>query len=90
MSDAFSAMAKDASAGVVGAATAGGLPVVQADPVRLRQILLNLLSNAARFTQAGRITLGAEAAGGQLHLWVSDTGVGIPAEVVANIFTNRL
>jgi signal transduction histidine kinase/DNA-binding LacI/PurR family transcriptional regulator/AraC-like DNA-binding protein len=87
VSDAFSAMAQDASAGVVWELQLpAALPVVRADPVRLRQILLNLLSNAARFTPAGRITLGAEAAGGQLHLWVSDTGVGIPADVVAHIF----
>ncbi|HEY9076085.1 MAG TPA: substrate-binding domain-containing protein [Anaerolineaceae bacterium] len=62
------------------------LPVVRVDPVRLRQVLLNLLSNAARFTRAGQIVLGAEAAPPQLHLWVADTGAGIPLEEQERIF----
>lgn len=62
------------------------LPAIKADPVRLRQILLNLLSNAAKFTQRGSITLGAKAAPPQLHLWVADTGAGIPPELVDHIY----
>jgi len=54
------------------------LPMLQADPVRLRQILMNLLSNAVKFTVAGSIHLGAEVQLPHLHLWVQDTGVGIP------------
>jgi signal transduction histidine kinase/DNA-binding LacI/PurR family transcriptional regulator/AraC-like DNA-binding protein len=87
ITDAFTAMAKDAADGVAWELRLPpSLPIVQADPVRLRQILLNLLSNAGRFTPAGQIILGAEAAAGQLHLWVSDTGVGIPAEVIEHIY----
>jgi signal transduction histidine kinase/AraC-like DNA-binding protein/ABC-type sugar transport system substrate-binding protein len=62
------------------------LPWIQADPVRLRQILFNLLSNAAKFTAEGQIILGAEVRPPHLHLWVTDTGVGIPLEQQQQIF----
>jgi len=62
------------------------LPLIQADAVRLRQILLNLLSNAAKFTQAGHIALGAAVEPPYIHLWVSDTGIGIPAEQQEQVF----
>src|SRR5579859_5828543 len=62
------------------------LPVIEADPVRLRQILLNLLSNARKFTPRGHITLGAEVAPPHLHVWVEDSGVGVPAELQERIF----
>src|SRR5262249_46819124 len=61
-------------------------PVLRAARVRLRQILLNLLSNARKFTERGEITLGAEAAPPHLHIWVQDTGAGIPIEVQERIF----
>ncbi|KPV51461.1 hypothetical protein SE17_21040, partial [Kouleothrix aurantiaca] len=62
------------------------LPAIHADPVRLRQILLNLLSNARKSTSAGTITLGADVEPPHVHLWVADTGVGIPADVQERIF----
>jgi len=62
------------------------LPLIRADAVRLRQILLNLLSNARKFTENGQVVLGAEVAPPHLHLWVSDTGWGIPAEQQERIF----
>jgi signal transduction histidine kinase/AraC-like DNA-binding protein/ABC-type sugar transport system substrate-binding protein len=62
------------------------LPAIQADPVRLRQILLNLLNNAHKFTSQGEIVLGAEVAPPHLHLWVQDTGVGIPIDLQERIF----
>ncbi len=62
------------------------LPVIQADPVRLRQILLNLLSNAAKFTERGHITLGAQVSPPHLRLWVQDTGLGIPTDEQERIF----
>ncbi len=62
------------------------LPLIEADPVRLRQILLNLLSNAGKFTHAGEIILGAQVAPPHLHLWVRDTGIGIPLELQERIF----
>lgn len=62
------------------------LPVVRADRVRLRQVLLNLLSNAAKFTERGHIVLGAEVSPPHLHLWVEDTGCGISADDQERIF----
>ncbi len=61
------------------------LPPLYADPVRLRQVLLNLLSNAARFTTQGHIVLGAHVAGETLQIWVEDTGTGISAEEQARL-----
>jgi signal transduction histidine kinase/AraC-like DNA-binding protein len=62
------------------------LPMIQADPVRLRQILLNLLSNAGRFTRQGKITLGVELTPPHLHIWVADTGIGIPPDLRERIY----
>jgi signal transduction histidine kinase/DNA-binding LacI/PurR family transcriptional regulator/AraC-like DNA-binding protein len=62
------------------------LPVIRADPVRLRQIFLNLLSNARKFTEHGRVVLGAEITPPQIHFWVTDTGLGIPADQKERIF----
>lgn len=62
------------------------LPILHADPVRLRQILMNLLSNAFKFTQLGKIILGAEVQLPHIHFWVSDTGPGISMELQERIF----
>jgi two-component system, OmpR family, phosphate regulon sensor histidine kinase PhoR len=54
---------------------------VQADWDRLTQILVNLVDNAVKYTpEAGEITLGAaRGANGFVHVWVADTGIGIPS-----------
>jgi signal transduction histidine kinase/AraC-like DNA-binding protein/DNA-binding response OmpR family regulator len=62
------------------------LPWLNADAVRLRQTLLNLLSNARKFTEHGSITLSADVAPPYLHLRVSDTGIGIPSDQLDHIF----
>ena len=62
------------------------LPPLTADPVRLRQVLLNLLHNAAKFTAQGEITLGAAVVATELHIWVADTGPGIAPELQAQVF----
>ena len=61
------------------------------DPQRLRQILLNLVSNAIKFTERGGVTvsIGKERDEGtrvHMHLAVADTGIGIPSEKLAVIF----
>jgi signal transduction histidine kinase/AraC-like DNA-binding protein len=53
------------------------LPFLHADPVRLRQVLLNLLVNAQKHTTSGHITLRAVAQAEALHIWIEDTGRGI-------------
>jgi signal transduction histidine kinase len=61
--------------------------VVRADGEKLRQVLVNLLSNAMKFTDpGGRIDLLHEAAGGRVRLVIRDTGIGIPAEKLEAIF----
>jgi CheY-like chemotaxis protein/signal transduction histidine kinase len=56
------------------------------DSLKLKQILLNLLSNAAKFTDSGEILLEARAHGATLCLVVEDTGSGIPPEQLEHIF----
>jgi signal transduction histidine kinase len=64
------------------------LPPVYADPARLAQILINLLSNANKYTpKGGRIGVRAWLQEGQVHCAVSDTGVGISPEDQAQLFT---
>ncbi|HEY9075712.1 MAG TPA: ATP-binding protein [Anaerolineaceae bacterium] len=62
------------------------LPIIRADTTRLRQVINNLLANAVKFTRKGSITLGAEVELPYVHLWVSDTGLGIPPELQERIF----
>lgn len=65
----------------------GGLPdAVIADPARLRQILLNLLNNAVKFTAEGEIRIVAGHSGDQLRISVSDTGIGIAADRLHRLF----
>ena len=62
--------------------------VLLGDPVRLAQILTNLLSNAARYTEpGGRIRVEAACEGDAVVLRVVDSGIGIPAAELAHIFT---
>ena len=69
----------------------GHMAVVRGDPGRVRQILVNLLGNAIKFTQHGEISARLEVeeqASGEtkLHFAIRDTGIGIPAEKHALIF----
>lgn len=67
----------------------GGLPPAHVDPTRLRQIVLNLLSNAIRYIQeGGKITVGIQVANPEfLAITISDNGPGIPAEELPRIFS---
>jgi CheY-like chemotaxis protein len=64
-----------------------GAEVLVTDPIRLRQILNNLLSNAAKFTVGGAIEVAARRSGDTVVVSVIDTGVGIEGEELATIFT---
>ncbi len=63
----------------------GDLPV-RADPLRLRQILLNLVGNAIKFTTGGRVTVAARTLDGLVEISVADSGIGIPAADLPEIF----
>ncbi len=63
------------------------LPGVRGDSLRVRQILLNLLSNATKFTDKGTVTIGVRQQDEHdVLFWVSDTGIGIPPQDMDKIF----
>jgi len=57
-----------------------------ADSVRIRQVLINLIGNAVKFTKEGGITLRADQDDEKVHIQVIDTGIGVPAEKLESIF----
>ncbi|WP_310734691.1 hybrid sensor histidine kinase/response regulator [Azohydromonas caseinilytica] len=60
---------------------------LQADPVRLTQVLVNLLGNAVKYTpQGGHITLSCSVEGHEVVMAVADNGIGIAAEHLARVF----
>lgn len=64
------------------------LPSVEIDKTRIRQVLLNLLTNAQRFTKRGAVTLCVRPSSGgdEVIFSVADTGIGIPADKIAQVF----
>lgn len=67
---------------------ANGLPLVQADLQRLRQVVLNLIGNAIKFTEEGAVTVRCEAVDGEpVRVHVIDTGIGIDPDVLPLVFT---
>ena len=61
-------------------------PIVKGDAIRLRQILVNLLSNGVKFTDAGGVSVVAGCDGALLRFSVQDTGIGIPAAAHDDVF----
>ncbi|HEY4066866.1 MAG TPA: ATP-binding protein [Burkholderiaceae bacterium] len=68
------------------------LGTIETDEIRLRQILINLLGNAGKFTKNGKVSLRArraeEEGSEQVLISVQDTGIGIPPEAIASLFEN--
>jgi two-component system sensor histidine kinase BaeS len=66
----------------------GDLPVIQADPLHMSQIIGNLVDNAIKYTPPyGKVTISAGTASGKIWVRVSDTGSGIPYSEQEKIFT---
>ncbi len=63
-----------------------GLGSMRADLTKVRQTLFNLLSNASKFTEKGKITLAGERVGDRVQLTVVDTGIGMTPEQVGKLF----
>ena len=59
---------------------------VRSDPLLLEQMIRNLLSNAMKYTQHGKVLMGCRRRGGQLYVEIWDTGVGIPDSQLQSIF----
>jgi PAS domain S-box-containing protein len=64
-----------------------GLPMLTGDPDRLMQVLINLISNAAKFTQEGTVRCKVTREGEGVLFAVSDTGIGIPGDQIDHIFS---
>ncbi|RWA71023.1 HAMP domain-containing sensor histidine kinase [Mesorhizobium sp.] len=70
----------------LGAQIAPDTGEINADRRAMQQILINLVSNAVKFTpDGGSVVIGAKRVGSRLHFWVSDTGIGIAEEDMANL-----
>ena len=80
------ASARGLSLDVVGDAAPGRSTPVTTDRGKLRQILLNLLGNAVKFTEHGGVTISWSSGDGATRIAVKDTGVGIPADALDSIF----
>lgn len=66
-------------------------PVIESDALRFRQILVNLLTNAAKFTDSGRITIRisheiSDTGDGKLHIRIADSGIGMDEVTQSNLF----
>jgi len=63
------------------------LPIINADPDRLIQVISNLVSNAVKYSpDGGEVTISTAADNGQVHVAVRDQGVGIPPEFISRVF----
>jgi signal transduction histidine kinase len=60
--------------------------IVRTDPMKLRQVLLNLISNAVKYTEHGGVTLSGRTVNGEVQFLVEDTGVGVAEDHLEKIF----
>ena len=64
----------------------GLVPFIQTDPSRLRQVWINLMSNALKFTPLGQVTASMEVKGERLVCTVRDTGIGMSPQTLCHLF----
>ncbi|HLO17505.1 MAG TPA: ATP-binding protein [Anaerolineales bacterium] len=62
------------------------LPPLRIDATRIRQVLINLLNNASRFTSTGGVTISAQMSGYAVQVAVADTGIGIASQDISKVF----
>jgi two-component system OmpR family sensor kinase/two-component system sensor histidine kinase BaeS len=89
VSDAVASFRTQADAAGISlvAAVDGALPKIEVDPVRMREVLSNLLSNALRYTpRGGTVRVGATAEIGYVRVVVRDSGPGIAADALPHVF----
>jgi len=65
---------------------AAALPPISGDADKFRHILQNLVANAVKFTEKGRVAISARQADGEIYVTVADTGIGIVADQIPHIF----
>jgi len=70
----------------IGVSCPSDIPALYIDPIRIRQVLFNLLTNALRHTEAGSVTIDVQGRDGEVVVSVRDTGCGIPQEQLTTIF----
>ena len=63
------------------------IPPAHGDPGRVAQCLMNLAGNSLKFTKQGRVAIAVARSDGLLRFSVADTGIGIPADKIASLFT---
>lgn len=66
--------------------SASALPSLLTDPIKLRMIMKNLLANALKFTEVGKITVRTKREGAGIKISIRDTGIGIPPDSLSSIF----
>lgn len=65
----------------------GQLPIIKTDSDRVRQVITNLVSNAIKYTLKGQVTVSTTVRDNNVEIIVKDTGVGIPAAQLPNLFS---
>jgi two-component system phosphate regulon sensor histidine kinase PhoR len=84
VTDQFAPIAKEK--GIDFRADIPNLPELRCDPKAMRTVVENLVENAIKYTDKGRIDVTARADGGNITVRVKDTGIGIPEEAQKHIF----
>ncbi len=85
--EVFAGLATEAARrGIALEARVGDVPILDADPTALRQVVGNLVENAVRYTSSGSVTVLAERTGDGVWLRVRDTGQGIPEKHLGRVF----